>query len=242
MFGIDAMPNLYKLAENLPLSAWRRLCREPRYEVKTSPRERPENVKERIVEEREFENIRLQKEYVAEFSYRPTKCKKDYRVVVVWKDLEVSKGQLKLFDKDRCFFYITNDWKRTAEQIVKRANNRCDQENLIEQQKNDVRALTAPLDSLESNWAYMVIASLAWSLKAWSALLLPAQGRWKEKHAEEKRKLLRMDFTTFRNAMLNVPAQIVRTGGKLVYRLLSWNPWQSVFFRLLDRLSLPLRC
>jgi hypothetical protein len=242
VFGIDAMPNLYKLAENLPLSAWRRLCREPRYEVKTSPRERPENVKERIVEEREFENIRLQKEYVAEFSYRPTKCKKDYRVVVVWKDLEVSKGQLKLFDKDRCFFYITNDWKRTAEQIVKRANNRCDQENLIEQQKNDVRALTAPLDSLESNWAYMVIASLAWSLKAWSALLLPAQGRWKEKHAEEKRKLLRMDFTTFRNAMLNVPAQIVRTGGKLVYRLLSWNPWQSVFFRLLARLNRPLRC
>ncbi len=242
VFGIDAMPNLYKLAENLPLSAWRRLRREPRYEVKTSPRQRPENVKERIVEEREFENIRLQKEYVAEFSYRPTKCKEDYRVVVVWKDLEVTKGQLKLFDKDRCFFYITNDRKRPAEQIVKRANNRCDQENLIEQQKNGVRALTAPLDSLESNWAYMVIASLAWSLKAWSALLLPEQGRWKEKHAEEKRKLLRMDFTTFRNAMINVPAQIIRAGGKLVYRLLSWNPWQSVFFRLLDRLSLPLRC
>jgi len=242
VFGIDAMPNLYKLAENLPITAWRRLHREPRYEVETSTRQRPENVKERIVEEREFENIRLQKEYVAEFSYRPTMCSRDYRVVVVWKDLEVTKGQLKLFDKDRCFFYITNDRNRSAEQIVKRANNRCDQENLIEQQKNGVRALTAPLDSLESNWAYMVIASLAWSLKAWSALLLPEQGRWKEKHAEEKRKLVRMDFTTFRNAMINVPAQIVRTGGKLVYRLLSWNPWQSVFFRLLDQLSLPLRC
>ncbi len=242
VFGIDAMANLYEKAENLPKSAWRRLHRRPRYAVKTSPRQRPENVKERIVKERQFENIRLQKEFVAEFSYRPTKCKKDYRVVVVWKDLEVSKGQLKLFDDDRCFFYITNDRKRSAEQIVLRANNRCDQENLIQQQKSDVRALTAPLDNLESNWAYMVIASLAWSLKAWAALLTPVRPRWREKHAEEKRKLLRMDFTTFRNAMINVPAQIVRTGGKLVYRLLSWNPWQPAFFRLLDQLNLPLRC
>ena len=242
VFGIDAMPNLYELAENLPHSAWRRLRRPPRYEVKTTPRRRPENVKEQIVERREFENIRLQQEHVAEFAYRPVKCKQDYRVIVVWKDLEVSQGQLKLFDQTRCFFYITNDRKRSAEQIVHRANDRCDQENLIQQQKSDVRALTAPLDSLESNWAYMVIASLAWSLKAWSALLLPEQGRWQEKHTAEKRKLLRMDFTTFRNAMINVPAQITRTGGKLVYRFLSWNPWQPVFFRLLDQLSLPLHC
>ena len=88
----------------------------------------------------------------------------------------------------------------------------------------------------------MVIASLAWSLKAWSALLLPEQGRWKEKHKAEKRKLLRMDFTTFRNAMINVPAQVARTGGRLVYRFLAWNPWQPVFFRLLNQLSLPLHC
>lgn len=242
VFGIDAMSNLDEIAENLPKNAWRRLPHRSRYEVKTSPRKRPENVKQRIVQEREFENIQLQKEYVAEFSYRPTKCRKEYRVVVVWKDLEVTKGQLKLFDKERCFFYITNDRKRSAEEIVRRARHRCDQENLIQQQKNGVRALTAPLDNLESNWAYMVMASLAWSLKAWAALLLPVHERWNEKHAEEKRKLLRMDFATFRNAMINIPAQIVRSGRKLVYRLLSWNPWQPAFFRLLDRLSLPLRC
>ena len=111
-----------------------------------------------------------------------------------------------------------------------------------QQQKNGVRALTAPLDNLLSNWAYMVIASLAWSLKAWAALLLPVNGRWKERHKGEKRRLLRMDFATFRNAMINIPAQIIRTGGKIVYRLLSWNPWQHVFFRLADRLRLPLRC
>jgi len=102
--------------------------------------------------------------------------------------------------------------------------------------------LTAPLDNLVSNWAYMVMASLAWSLKAWSALLLPERGRCKEEHKDEKRRLLRMDFSTFRNAWMNVPAQIIRTSRRIVYRFLSWNPWQSAFFRLLDVLNQPLRC
>ena len=242
VFGIDAMPNLYEKAENLPASAWKHLERPARYQVKTQPRRRPENVKEQIVQAREFENIRLIEEHVAEFSYQPVKCEKTYRVVVVWKDLEVSRGQKKLFDKDRCFFYIANDWECSAEDIVFQANKRCNQENLIQQEKSDVRALTAPLDNLDSNWAYMVMASLAWSLKVWAALLLPVHGRWKERHEAEKQALLRMDFTTFRNALINIPAQIVNMGRRIIYRLLSWNPWQSAFFRLLDALRLPLRC
>jgi hypothetical protein len=242
IFGIDAMPNLYEIVGKLPKPAWKELKRPAKYEVKTEPRQRPENVKERIVKEREFKNIRLVKEYVAEFTYQPVKCHKTYRVVVVWKDLEVSQGQKKLFDDDRCFFYITNDWETPAEEIVFAANDRCDQENLIQQHKSGVRSLTAPVDNLLSNWAYMVMASLAWSLKAWSALVLPEDGRWSEKHREEKHKLLRMDFATFRRAMVHVPAQILRTGRKIVCRLLGWNPWQHVFFRLLDQLARPLRC
>ena len=156
---------------------------------------------------------------------------------------EVTQGQQKLFDDSKCFFYITNKKKRecSAAQVVFGANDRCDQENLIEQHKNGVRALTAPLDNLESNWAYMVIASLAWSLKAWAALLLPVHPRWKEKHEQEKRKLLRMAFATFRNALIQLPAPIIRGGRRIVYRLLAWNPWLSVFFRLHDQLQLPLR-
>ena len=88
----------------------------------------------------------------------------------------------------------------------------------------------------------MVIASLAWSLKAWSALLLPEQGRWQTQHRAEKRRLLRMDFATFRNAWINIPAQIVRQGRRIVYRFLSWNPWQAAFFRLVRLLNRPLRC
>ena len=41
---------------------------------------------------------------------------------------------------------------------------------------------------------------------------------------------------------MNIPAQIVRKGRRIVYRFLSWNPWQTSFFRLLDVLNQPLRC
>jgi hypothetical protein len=240
VFGIDAMENLYERAENLPKTAWKVLHRRAKYKVKTQPRQRPENVKRQVVEAREFEDIRLVKESVAEFRYRPAKCKKDYRVVVVWKDLEVHKGQAKLFDDARCFFYISNDWEKPAEEIVFEANGRSNQENLLAQLKGDARSLTAPVDSLLSNWAYMLMGSLAWSLKAWAALMLPEGGRWQDRHGEEKRRLLRMDFSTFRAAVMRVPAQIASMGRRLVYRLLAWNPWQHVFFRLLDQLRKPL--
>ena len=242
VFGIDAMPNLYELAENLPQNAWKVLVRRAKHKVNTQPRKRPQNVKQQVVEARQFEDVRLVKEHVAEFRYRPTKCKKDHRVVVVWKDLDVYAGQQKLFEKDRCFFYITNDWERPAEQLVFEANGRCNQENLLAQLKGDARSLTAPLDSLLSNWAYMVMGSLAWSLKAWAALTLPEEGRRQDRHREDKRKLLRMDFSTFRQAMMNIPVQILTAGRRIVYRFLAWNPWQHVFFRLLDQLRRPLRC
>jgi hypothetical protein len=242
IFGIDAMPNLYEIVENLPENAWRTLHRRAKYEVKTTPRRRPENVKQQVVEAREFEDIRLVREYVAEFRYRPVKCRKSYRVVVVWKELEVHRGQKKLFDDSRCFFYIANDGEMSAEEIVFSANARCNQENLLQQLKSGVQSLSAPVDSLLSNWAYMVMGSLAWSLKAWAALMLPEDGRWRRCHREEKERLLRMDFATFRRAMIQVPAQIITAGRRIVYRLLGWNPWQHVFFRFLDQLRRPLRC
>ena len=104
------------------------------------------------------------------------------------------------------------------------------------QLKNGVRAMQAPVDNLTSNWAYMVMVSLAWTLKAWFALSLPETGRWAAKHGDEKRRLLRMEFKTFLNAIMNLPCQIVRTGRRIVYRLLAWNPWQGVFLRLVERL------
>jgi hypothetical protein len=242
IFGIDAMPNLVEYAENLPKSAWKPLKRPVKYKVKTQKRRRPENVKEQIVRQREFENIRLTSEDVAEFSYRPGQCKKRYRLVVVRKNLSVEKGEQALFDDVRYFFYISNDYEATPEEIVFLANDRCNQEKLIEQLKNGAKALDVPVDNLVSNWAYMVMASLAWTLKAWFALMLPETGRWKDQHKAEKQSVLKMGFKRFCNAFMRVPCQIVRQAGRVVYRLLAWNPWQHVFLRGVDELRYPMRC
>ena len=246
IFGIDAMANLIDIAENLGKKRWKRLKRPAKYQVKTAPRAKPENVKEQIVFERAFENIRLQSEDVAEFDYSPVKCKKTYRIVVVRKNLSKEKGEWVLRDDVRYFFYITNDQFSPADTIVFEANDRCNQENLIEQLKNGVKALRMPVDNLVSNHAYMVMASLAWTLKAWFALSLPETGRWGKKYRVQKHQVLRMEFKRFVNGFIRVPCQIIRSGRKIIYRLLSWNPWQEVLLRGIEALRRrqfrPMRC
>jgi hypothetical protein len=242
VFGYDARENLQEIAANLPPSRWSRLRRPEKYTVKTKPRRRPENVKERVVVQREFKNIKLESEHVAEFAYTPTFCKEHYWMVVVEKDLSVEQGERVLFPDFRRFFYITNRDDLSKSDVVFEANKRCNQENLIDQLKNGVRSLKTPVGDLLSNWAYMVMASLAWSLKAWFALILPEAGRWKSKYQEEKTKVLRMDFKTFVNFFVLMPAQVVKTGRRIVFRLLSWNPCQHIFVRALEQLQAPLLC
>jgi hypothetical protein len=236
IFGYAAYDVLKAKADELPEEAYGFLERPPRYTIKTSPRQQPERVKPEIIRERGFKTIHLLEEKVAEFDYQPAACKKTYRMVVLRKRLAIDKGQMRLFEEYRYFFYITNDRNMSAEEVVFSANDRCNQENLIAQLKSGVHALTTPVDNLVSNWAYMVMASLAWTLKAWSALLIPVSPRHEAKHEAEKRTLLRMEFATFRADFIEMPCQIVRGGRRLIYRMLCWKPWQSVFLRLVERL------
>ncbi len=242
VFGYDATKSLGALADELPETAWKRLSRPPRYEVKTSPRTKPKPVKQLIVQERGFKDIHLFKEWVAEFPYRPVACRHTYRLIVVRKDLIVNDPQQgRLFDDYRYFFYIANDTEMTTDEIVFSANDRCQQENILAQ-LNAVRSLHAPVDNLTSNEAYMLITSLAWNLKAWLALRVPVQkGRWRPRHQEQQTKLLRMEFRTFVNSWLRVPGQVLTTGRRLILRLLAWNEWQPVFFRIAEDLAHPLR-
>jgi hypothetical protein len=237
IFGYDATPNLKGLADEVPADAWQPLERPARYTVRTEPRGRRDNVKEALVVAREFENLRLVSEDVAEFDYRPSACRKTYRMVVIRKNLSVEKGEHWLFDDVRYFFYLTNRRTRPRASVVFTANDRCDQENLLAQLHGGVRALHAPVDNLVSNWAYMVMTALAWNLKAWWALTLPERpGRWQERHRAEKRWALRLEFKTFVAAFVRLPCQVIRTGRKLVYRLLAWNPQQRIFWRLVTAL------
>lgn len=99
-----------------------------------------------------------------------------------------------------------------------------------------------PVDTLLSTGASMVMAALAWSLKAWFALCLPETSRWAARYATEKAAVLRMEFKALLNAFIRIPVQLVRTSRRLVFRLLAWNPWQAVFVRGVDHLRHPLRC
>ena len=115
--------------------------------------------------------------------------------------------------------------------------------NEIDTDNNHANSPGNPLDNLHSNWAYRVMSSLAWTLKSWCGLLLPARpGPWKSRHREQKRSLVRMEFKGFLNAMMRLPCQIVRTGRRIVYRLMSWNPWTGCLLRLAAALRRPLRC
>jgi len=236
VFGNDARTNLIEQAQGIDPDTYRELVTRAERQIATTPRTRPRNVKDEIVRKRGYKVLRQAAEDVVEFSYRPGKCTRDYRVIALRKNISNERGENVLFCEYRYFFYITNDPTMTADEIVNEARQRCNQENLISQLKSGVRALHAPVNTLCANWAYMTMAALAWTLKAWCALLLPIHPRWAEQHTEQRRRLLTMDFRTFLAAFIAIPCQILTTGRQVRWRVLTYNQWLKPFFRLNDAL------
>jgi len=228
ILGLDAHPKAVGLAEGLSEQSWRAFERLPKYEILTEARRRPERVKEAIVVEKGYLNQKLVAEHVSDMTYQPSHCQKKYRMVILRKNISVQKGERVLFEEIRYFFYLTNRWDLTVDEIVGLANGRCDQENVIEQLKNGVNAMRMPVDNLVSNGAYMVMAALAWNLKAWFALLVPER--------EHGLELLKMEFRSFLQSILLLPTQIVRSGRKIVWRILSYNRWLSDLFATFKRI------
>lgn len=235
VFGYDASQPMVKRADAIDEDEYHELVRRAdEIHATGTPRAKQPWVKEEIVRARRFRNLCLACEDLAEFEYRPRNASRSYRVVVLRKTIVEERGQMCLGQDYRYFFYITNDRSMTPEQVVREANDRCNQENLHAQLKGGVRALRAPLNTLDANWAYMAIVALAWSLKAWFALMLPIAPRWREQHEADRNRILRMEFRSFVQRLMLVPAQIVRTGRRLVYRVLAWRPDLPILFRLLD--------
>lgn len=226
-FGVDAMPNLVKIAEGLEEKRWKVLKRREKRPLSGQRRQRPRRFKEEIVVENGYRNIRLQREQVAEFSYRPTKCQRSYRMIVLRKTLSMEEGQMRLWDEVRYFFYITNRSDLSTAEVVGFCHGRCNQENLIEQLKNGLKALRMPVDNLVSNWSYMVMASLAWTLKAWFALLV--------RRREHRDQLLAMEFRRFLHGLIRIPVQIITRGRRIIYRVLGYNQWTHTFLATFDR-------
>lgn len=226
VFGYDAHKTLIQTADGLPATAFRPFVRTPKHEVKTEPRDKRDNAKDAVVRANEYENIRLLSEEIAEFPYRPTACKKTYRMIVLKKNLSMEKGDRVLFDDIRYFFYVTNDPSMAPEEVVRQANERCNQENLIEQLKNGVNALRVPVYDLVSNWAYMAIASLAWTLKAWFGLTLPRQA--------DRLDILRMEFKAFLRTVMMVPCQVIRAARRITLRVLAYTSRVRLLFRSIE--------
>jgi hypothetical protein len=235
VLGHDANPPFVDRAENQHPDDYVALVRKAR-QAFSEPRTKKPRIKEQIVRERGYLNKRVLAEDTVEFEHKPYRAKKSYRVVVLRKYIVEERGQLTIAEDFRYFFYVTNDRSLSQDEVVAESNGRCNQENVIEQLKNGVRALHAPVNTLNANWAYMVIASLAWSLKIWFGLLVPVSSRRRDEHEAERDAVVRMDFRPFVQRFILIPAQIVSTGRRLVYRLLAWRPSLPIFFRLLDAL------
>ena len=231
VFGMDNTTALRSRAEALDESSWARLERPA-----PLPERRPGSVraragrhhKRRSWPSAEYLNLQLNHEDVAEFDYQPGKCTRPYRVVALRKNISRARGEQVLLDEIRYFFYITTRTDLTAEQVVDLANDRCDQENVIEQLKNGVNALRVPLYDLVSNWAYMVIAALAWNIKSWFAMMMHRKS--------DRRDYIRMEFRRFLNTVILIPAMIIRRARSITIRLIGYTPGLD---RLLQRLGTP---
>ena len=218
LFGMDSSSALRTRVEALSQDRWRRLTRKPKYNTLTQEtRERYQhNEKERIVKEREYVNLHLNYEDVAEFEYQPGKCSRPYRVVALRKNISKMKGEHVLFDEIRYFFYITTRRDLTAAEVVYCANERCDQENVIEQLKNGVNAMRLPVYDLVSNWAYMVMAALAWNIKSWFAMMMHLK--------RDRDAYIRMEFRRFINSIIMIPCRVVRRSRSTVIRIIGYQP------------------
>lgn len=226
VFGMDASKTLIAHGDKLEKTVWQKLERPVR--IPTGERAQRANVRDQIVIERGYTNIVLEEEKIAEFSYSPAACKNTYRVVTLRKLVRIEEHQMLLAYRLYEFFYITNVSKAvlSAEEVVFQANARCNQENVIEQLKNGVQAMRMPADTLLSNWAYMVIAGLAWNLKIWLGLSHPDR--------ERGQQIRRMEFRGFVAHVIMVPCQIVRTGRQVIARILNATEWAPT---LIDGLS-----
>ena len=224
VFGIDAMPNLVDLADGLTPEAWSPLVRSQRTVEEDDERAKGIRHKDEVIRERGYRHLELAHEDIAEFEYSPTACLQNYRLVAVRKTIRVTRGQELLLPEIRYFFYISNIRDVDARDIVREANDRCNQENLNSHLKSGVHALRAPLKTLDSNWAYMVMTSLAWTFKAWFAMLLPLKDNPESSRALGRR-ILTMEFRTFVNNLMSIPALVLETGRRIVVRLLSETPW-----------------
>ena len=211
-------------AEALDEACWQRLERAPRCETLTGQKRQrfQADEKERIVRERGYVNLELNYEDVAEFSYQPGKCGQPYRVVALRKNISKMKGEHVLFDEIR-YFLLHHDphgSQRRGSGPVRQRALRPGEHHRAAQERRQRAA--GPLYDLVSNWAYMVIAALAWNIKSWFALMMHRKS--------DRSEYIRMEFRRFIHSIILIPCRVMRRARTITLRLIGYQPTLDRFF------------
>jgi hypothetical protein len=217
--------NFEELAEEIPDGSWRPFRATERARPSRPRRKRRRNLRRKRARERGKRDLRLEKQWVAEVSYRPTRSSRSYRLIVRRQRIEES-SQGELFELWRYRFVLTNMPRSTkAEEVLRLTYRRCDQEKVIEQLQNGVAAMKLPTGTLLANHAYLVCARLAQNIKSWLAMLaLPAE-------------TLRWGWKRFRRSFVYLAARIITSGRRWILRIADSHRFGDVVARGVARLQ-----
>jgi hypothetical protein len=166
----------------------------------------------------------------------PRQVHRDYRVVALRKNISVERGENVLFSEYRYFFYITNDRDMTADEVVDEARPALQPGE--PHQPAEIRR-ARPARPGQHPGRQLGLHDHGRPRLEPESLVRPAAARQTalgRRHNEQRRRLLTMEFRTFRQAFIEIPCQIVTTGRQVRWRILAYNPWLGAFFRLLDTL------
>lgn len=178
-------------------------------------RSRKTNLRRRAARKRGYDDLALQRQWVAERSWVHAGEQHADRMVFRKQLIheETGKpGQRELWERWRYRYIITNlpeSW--TTEDIVDITYTRCDQENVIEQLGSGLAMWSLPVAEFHGNAAWLEIARLAWNFGKWIAkLALPEE-------------VTRWEWKRFRRAFVHVPVQVVHHARRNVVRILGTN-------------------
>ena len=64
----------------------------------------------------------------------------------------------------------------------------------------------------------------------------------REQRRAARRRIIRMQWATYLNSLMQVPAEIIRTARRLGYRLLTYRPSVDTLLLMHSQILRPLRC
>ena len=200
-------PNFARLFEALPGEQWKPYRERKERPVRQGKRRKrgPNRRRERALS-RNKRNLQLEKQWIVEVPYQPTRSDRPYRLIARYQEIEEHE-QGHLFKLTRFRYILSNlPPSVSAEEVMDLTYQRCDQENLIEQLQSGVAALRMPTGGMLSNAAFMTCARLAHNLKPWLAqLALPLE-------------TMRWEWKRFRRAFVYCAARVVHSARQVHVR------------------------